>query len=415
MKGPEALQGGIYLAVLPGTKYFELLVDKKEQNFSLEVDTADFVGSMKVSNSPANTLFNQYQRFLTPRQKNLAKLSKELAQLDTLKADSLEKQKVRDKMKVSEDELNDYRKKVITEQPTSFLAKIFTTMQEPEIPAEPKNDKGEPIDKDFRFNYFHQHFLDNVDFSDDRLVKTPLLYNKINTYLEKLTYRIPDSVIKACDMLVEKSLANKEVFKYVLSYLTYTYETSKIMGYDVVFVHLAEKYYLPGKAFWMDEKKMDKVRERVTKLSPTLIGKKAPEINAQSVVSGQMKSLHGVQADYTVMLFWSHNCGHCKESMPKFIKLYEKFKNKGVEMFSIETETKTDEIKKFIEEKKIPFDVVYDPTNATRFRELYDIYSTPVSLVLDKDKKILAKRIDVEQIEKMLDSLIEEKQKGEKK
>lgn len=279
-------------------------------------------------------------------------------------------------------------------------------MQEPEVPEEPKNDKGEPIDKDFRFNYFRRHFWDNVDFSDERLVKTPLLYNKISTYLEKLTYRIPDSIIRSCDVLIEKASGNKEVYKYVLSYLTYTYETAKIMGYDAVFVHLAEKYYLTGKAFWMDEKKMEKVRERVAKLSPTLLGKKAPEINAQSAISGQMKSLHAVAANNTVVLFWSHNCGHCKEVMPKYISLYEKYKDKGVEFYSIETETKIDDIKKFIDEKKIPFDVVYDPTNATRFRELYDIYSTPVSLVLDKDKKILAKRIDVEQIDKMLDSII---------
>jgi hypothetical protein len=34
---------------------------------------------------------------------------------------------------------------------------------------------------------------------------------------------------------------------------------------------------------------------------------------------------------------------------------------------------------------------------------MYDIYSTPVVYVLDKDKKILAKRLDVEQIEEFLD------------
>jgi hypothetical protein len=41
---------------------------------------------------------------------------------------------------------------------------------------------------------------------------------------------------------------------------------------------------------------------------------------------------------------------------------------------------------------------VYDPNNETNFRKLYDIYSTPVLYLLDENKKILAKRINVEQL-----------------
>jgi len=39
------------------------------------------------------------------------------------------------------------------------------------------------------------------------------------------------------------------------------------------------------------------------------------------------------------------------------------------------------------------------------FRDIYDIYSTPVVLVLDKDKKILGKRIGVEQIEEFISDM----------
>jgi hypothetical protein len=45
---------------------------------------------------------------------------------------------------------------------------------------------------------------------------------------------------------------------------------------------------------------------------------------------------------------------------------------------------------------------VYDPSNASFFRYYYDIFSTPTIYMLDKDKKIIAKRIGAETVEKIL-------------
>jgi hypothetical protein len=45
---------------------------------------------------------------------------------------------------------------------------------------------------------------------------------------------------------------------------------------------------------------------------------------------------------------------------------------------------------------------VWDPTFSSNFRNLYDIYSTPVIYVLDSGKKIIAKRISVETLESVL-------------
>ena len=39
----------------------------------------------------------------------------------------------------------------------------------------------------------------------------------------------------------------------------------------------------------------------------------------------------------------------------------------------------------------------------TDFKNLFDVYATPVIYVLDKDKKIIAKRLPLEQIEDFID------------
>src|SRR5215204_4953646 len=61
-KGAEKLPGGIYMIVLPGKKYFELIIDK-EQVFSVETDTMEYVKHMKVSGSNENKLFYDYLQF----------------------------------------------------------------------------------------------------------------------------------------------------------------------------------------------------------------------------------------------------------------------------------------------------------------------------------------------------------------
>ena len=52
---------------------------------------------------------------------------------------------------------------------------------------------------------------------------------------------------------------------------------------------------------------------------------------------------------------------------------------------------------------------VYDGVHYNNLKDKYDIYSTPVIYILDKNKRIKAKRIDVEQIKPILDVLEAEK------
>lgn len=413
--GKEPLKGGIYLAILMDkdakgkkqTKYFDFLVDRTGQSFGIETDTADFVQYMKVTNSPLNSAFADYQRFLAEKQPPLNKLR---AQIDTLekvvkeKRDTIQIEKLRKQTREKDLEINDYRLKVIKNNPKTMLATIFSTMQEPETPAELK-DKTDTESREAVFRYFRDHFWDNVDFNDERLVRTPILGNKITQYLDNLTVRTPDSIIVSANQIIEKAKPNPEVFKFALTQIMTTYENPKYMGMDAVFVNLADRYYLTGMATWMDSTRMEKLRARVKKIKPTLIGAKTPPLVMQDT-SMATRALYDLKEEYTVVLFWSHTCGHCKKHMPDYIDIYDKYKTKGVAFYSICTDPKLDEIKKFIKEYKVDFPVYFDAYNRNSFHETYDIYSTPVTFVVDKDKKIVAKRIATEQLDDILGKLI---------
>ena len=405
-KGTEKYPQGIYLFVPPNKKYFDFVMDA-EQNFSLETDTTDYIKFMKVKGSTENKFFYDYQAFMAAKQKQIEPL-RELYKTTT-KTNKDSTKLLLDKMSVIDKEVKGYKINFIKDNPTTFVAKLFKAMEENEVPEAPLLPNGKK-DTTFAYRYYKAHFFDNIDFSDDRLLRTPIFHTKIKQYMDKLTAQIPDSINVAVDYLATKAKANQEVFKYIVYWLTYNYESSNIMGMDAVFVHMVEKYYVTKQAFWVDSTQLYKITNRAFTLKPLLLGKKAPAINMIDT-SGKNVSLYDVKAKYTVLVFWDHGCGHCKKEIPKLAELYKKVKEKGVEVYAIETEDKPEDWKKFIIDYKLNWINVHEPDQYRRAvtKKIYDIYSTPVIYLLDENKIIKAKRIDSEQVGNFIDALEKEK------
>jgi thiol-disulfide isomerase/thioredoxin len=217
--------------------------------------------------------------------------------------------------------------------------------------------------------------------------------------------------------------------------LTYTVDRSKVIGHDAVFVDLVNKYYKTGKANWYSDEQNKKIIERGEILEPLLAGKPMPEMNMldtngaklvhelgmdtaktsealtslyyknQSLLQNKYVSLNKVKADYTIVIFWDVDCGHCQKEVPQLKEVYEKMKSEGkdVEVVAVYVHQDAGKWKKFIQEKKLNWINVYDGVHLYDFKKRYDIYSYPVIYLLDKNKTILSKRIGVEQVEGMIE------------
>jgi peroxiredoxin len=385
-----------------------------EQNFTLEADTADYIKTMKIKGSEENKIFYEYQSFMATKQKQIEPLRDELKKV---KAKDSTKT-IQDKIAAIDEEVKTYRINLYKTHPKSFVAKLMKAMQDPEIPEAPILANGKK-DSTFAYRYYKAHFWDNIDFSDDRMLRTPIFHPKVKQYMEKLTPQGPDyvdSINASADYIITKAKANQEVFKYIVYWLTYNYESSNIMGMDAVFVHLVEQYYVTKQAFWVDSTQLYKITNRAYTLKPLLIGKKAPMVNMPDS-TGKYIPLYDVKAKYTVMIFWDHGCGHCKKEIPKLVEQYNaKLKAKGVQVYAIETEDKPKEWKQFIKEHKLNWINVCEPDDYKRAvtKKIYDIYSTPVIYLLDENKIIKAKRIESEQVINIVDMLEKEKEKKTK-
>ena len=410
-QGKEKLPGGIYLAVMQNRKYFEFIVDK-EQHFILETDTADFVKNMKVKNSPENTLFYKYLNFIVVKQNEIQKWNK-IKQSIKDNQDSTEL--AQEKIKTINEEVKKYKMNFVEEHPEIFMSKIFLASQEPEVPEAPPasgNDKKDSnYVKKFEYQYYKDHFWDGFDFSDDRLLRTPIFYNKLKRYWGEVVLQQPDSLIKEADWMIEQTKGNKETFKYLVWYTTYKAETSHIMGLDKVFVHLTEKYYMTNQAYWLNEKVLENITKRAMTLKRLLIGEKAPNL-LMTDSTGKFVSLHNVKAKYTVLYFWDTECGHCKKETPKLYELYKTYKAKGLEVYAISTDRKLKKWTKYVNDNGFDWINVYDEKNWTNYHKIYDIIATPVVYLLDENKVILAKKLSVDQLKKFIER---DMKKNEKK
>ncbi|MGB1243121.1 MAG: DUF4369 domain-containing protein, partial [Chitinophagales bacterium] len=212
-EGEEALKPGIYLGVYPGSKYYEFLVPRESdgQRFSIEVDTSDFVNSMKISGSKENEIFNNYQRFLAKQSKEIQALKTSLK--DIGEEDKELKKETQNKIESNEKAIFDYRKTLMKDLPDSYTAFLFRSMKEPTAPKAPENEEGE-TDPFFTFYHIKNHFWDEFDFSDERILRTPIFHNKIEKFLDTYTPKQPDSINIAADIIIENSKANPEMFKY---------------------------------------------------------------------------------------------------------------------------------------------------------------------------------------------------------
>jgi peroxiredoxin len=408
-KGTEKYPQGLFSIVNDHKKCFDIIMDAN-QHYTMETDTLDYAQHMKVKGSEENSFFYDYQKFIFSQHKIASPLQAQIKA--TKNKDSIKM--ITDKLVKIDNEVRDYTKTYFKSNPEAFIVKYLKALEEPSIPDSPTLPNGQK-DTLFPYHYYKTHFFDNIDFNDARLLQSPIFYLKVTNYMDKMTPQMVDSINLSADYLVEKARNNPDIFKYIVYWLTYRYESSKIMGMDAIFVHMVKKYYSTHQAYWADSTQLAKMEQRAFILEPILIGKRAPQITMVDS-TGKTISLYDVKAKYTIVAFWDEDCSHCQKEIPRLQELYvNKLKSLGVEVYAVATEDKVKAWKKFIEEHHLNWINVHQPDEYKRAvtKKIFDIYSTPFIYVLDENKVIKAKHIDAEQVEGFIDYL--EKEKNRKK
>ncbi len=401
LQADSLFESGVYIAItIPDHQYSQFIIPTDDQEFELEMNYED-LSELKSKGSEENKLFYDYLRYLKKRRPENVRLQNELIVADSLGKDA---SKIKEQISVLDIEILEYQKELVNKHPNTITAALIAANFQVDIP---EFTEGTPEEiKSKRFRYYRDHYFDNVDFNMPAIIRTPFLHDRIDYYMEKLNSPLPDSTIIAIDYILSKFDNNEEARKFYTSHFLNQFAQMKMVGQDAIYVHIVDKYYANGKAPWVKDETLAKIVDNANKLKPLLIGNIVPDITTYDKDGNPVK-IREIEADYTVLLFWAPNCGHCKKAMPHIVKFNDEYLAKGVKTISICTKggEKYDGCWDSLEDKDM-LRLMNTGDEYIRFQRKMYVTKTPKIIVLDKNKEIVIKDIPAEKLGEIVDEIM---------
>ena len=210
-------------------------------------------------------------------------------------------------------------------------------------------------------------FWDDFPLDDARILTYPLIDNKLEFYFDALPADA-ETINAEIDKLIVKTGDCVEVRDYLLWYFYKKYYSPKNIKLDDVYIHIVDEYFMKLDMENVSESVLNLMVERANNLENLKIGAKLPDIN----------NLHSVEAQYVTVYFYDKTCQKCAQEG----RILEEIGKRHPEM--------------------VIFPVEINSTDIKNILSLYDIQTTPMIYVLDKQKHIIAKRIKAGQVEQIL-------------
>ena len=224
------------------------------------------------------------------------------------------------------------------------------------------------------------------------------------SYLSSLP-EIHDSIIPAIDKALAQHKNDTATLRFLTRYLYDKYLMSEMQGSENIVIHIADNYYLNEKIV-ENMKFLKEVVDYAKKFRNTMIGKQAQNLKMESI-NGTHEALYDIDSPYTLVYFFDPTCSHCKKETPKIYKIFRKYSDKGLAGFCVYSQSDKEEWINYVAKNNLTDWLnVWDPANENNFRIAYSIYSVPQTYLLDKDKKIIGRRLNDETLEKLLKNLL---------
>jgi len=238
------------------------------------------------------------------------------------------------------------------------------------------------------------HFWDGIENFDGPTDENPILAAQIDFYFDKMVVPLPDSITLEINRLIERTESNTDLRDFILWHLLEKYRHPEYMSQDQVFVWLYDQYFSQLVIKDLNETNLAMIQGKAERLRQLALFNISPNIQLNDSLD-----LQSIASEYTVLFFYDHDCDLCHQEMqdldsviiqhPEIIVLAIDMNPDSLGEFAIRPQGNGD-LKFPIQQRRI--------TNPSELIGLYDIETTPLIYVLDKDKRIIAKKIRARQI-----------------
>ena len=265
------------------------------------------------------------------------------------------------------------------------------------------------LDDDFKKqrNDMIANFFNDVDFNDTSLIPTDVLTNKVFDFLsiqitaDQNQKQQIMALILASDNVLNRSTVNYEMYKFIFRFLIESFNELKIN--EAVDYLTRIPYY----------EEIDCTEEQYNELisiaefnSRARVGSIAKNISGKTIFDEDF-DLYSIDNDFVIVYFWSYSCEHCRENVKDLKKFLDDNTNFSLVAVSVKGELK--KIKKLVKKNKVRGFFYHDGLEwECPFVDDYGVTGTPSFYLLDKDKKILYKPFDFNELVDFVNLIIEQ-------
>lgn len=149
-----------------------------------------------------------------------------------------------------------------------------------------------------------------------------------------------------------------------------------------------------------------KIKETLDRESSTSIGSKAPNFSAPSP-EGKELALNDVLGKVTIVDFWAAWCRPCRAENPNVVKVYNKYKDKGLSILGVSLDRNEKDWKKAIEDDGLIWHHVSNVQYFDEIAKLYNVDAIPATFILDENGIIVAKDLRGASLDQKIGELLQ--------
>lgn len=384
----EKEPSGIYRAYyqIENHLYVEFIYNKEDVKFSFDPNNPDT--SISFSESEENNMYHDYYESIKDKQQSLDSIQVLYFKSADKKTDEALEKTYKKYLTELKSEQNRFEK-----NSEGLLANHFIRASSQYNANSPHKEPGAYLE------VIKEHFFDAMDLSDSILNHSTFVNDRLNDYIFYLN--------QGEDEASENELQKRAVDKAIL-WIGQYWEILSSFEEDLIETYLlsenVEMINFVLDTYYKNLPKTYQKEELIKKTESTLLtalGSIAPDFSWES--DNKTMSLHGLSGtDYFIVLFFSSNCPHCQMEIPEFYKFISGIENIKVVAVGLEDEKQSWEVmtKEYSEFVNI---LDLEKWSSQKVKD-YGIDAIPTYLVLDAEKKILAKPEDFNELKSMFET-----------